>query len=80
MFFFINSSAYTKEESNPEIDDVEENTSSSGMSTSELILNVFRTALDVVRKINKNRSRSSLPASSANSTAVQVSFINKYIL
>ncbi|XP_023934008.2 uncharacterized protein LOC112043002 [Bicyclus anynana] len=52
-------------------DDSEDDTSSQGMPTSELILTLFRTALDVVRKINKNRA-AALPTTGSNSTALQV--------
>lgn len=71
------SPTYTKEDSEPEVNDSEEYTSNLGMTTSELILNVFRTALDVVRKINKNRSRSPDLPSSTNATVIQVSFKRK---
>lgn len=69
----MNSPSYTKEEPSPEVNEPEESTNS-GMTTSELILNVFRTALDVVRKINKNRSRSTELPSRINGTEIQVSF------
>ncbi|XP_045778150.1 uncharacterized protein LOC123876063 [Maniola jurtina] len=56
----------------PNADELEDDTSSSGMPTSELILTLFRTALDVVRKINKNRSAAALHTTGSNSTAVQL--------
>ncbi|CAH2235529.1 jg23963 [Pararge aegeria aegeria] len=56
----------------PDGDETEDDTTSSGMPTSELILTLFRTALDVVRKINKNRATSALPTTASNNTAIQL--------
>ncbi|OWR47732.1 hypothetical protein KGM_215617 [Danaus plexippus plexippus] len=64
------SDSYNRE-SELESSDVED-TPSSGMPTSELILTVFRTALDVIRNINKNRAAAALPSPKINSTAVQL--------
>lgn len=68
------SDSYNRE-SELESSDVED-TPSSGMPTSELILTVFRTALDVIRNINKNRAAAALPSPKINSTAVQVRIYN----
>ncbi|CAH2102394.1 unnamed protein product [Euphydryas editha] len=63
---------YTNEESLASSDEAENNGLGSRMPISEVILTVFRTALDVVRKINKNRSSTPLLSPRVNNTAVQL--------
>ncbi|XP_026487866.2 uncharacterized protein LOC113394683 [Vanessa tameamea] len=66
-------SSQMNEESAPSIDEPEDENWSSQRPISEVVLTVLRTALDVVRNINKKRASTRLLASGANNTAVQLS-------